>query len=80
MKKRNELIRVFTGTEVSAILLKGLLEGIGVSSIIRNDFKSGIDSGFVGGVSSAIDLLIQQSDFEKSEPIIRDFNARNQLD
>ena len=77
MKKKNELIRVFTGTEVSVILLKGLLEEIGVSSTIQNDYKSGINVGFVGGVQSAVDLFIQLSDFEKAEPIIRDFTAKN---
>jgi hypothetical protein len=48
-----------------------LLEEIGVFSNIRNNYKSGVEVGFVGSVISAIDLYIQQSDFEKAEPIIR---------
>jgi hypothetical protein len=78
MKEENKLIRVYTGTELTVLLLKELLEEIGVNSIIQNNYKSGIDVGFVGGVQSAIDILIQQSDFEKAEPIIRDFIAQNQ--
>ena len=70
---KNKLIMVYTGTEVTVILLKGLLEEIGVTSTIQNNYKSGIEVGFVGGVQSAIDLFIQQSDFEKAEPLIRDF-------
>jgi hypothetical protein len=62
---------------VTVILLKGLLEEIGVTSTIQNNYKSGIEIGFVGGVQSAIDIFIQQSDFEKAEPIIRDFIERN---
>jgi hypothetical protein len=78
MKVKNKLIRVYTGTEVSVILLRGMLEEFGVPSIVKNDYKSGIDVGFVGGVQSAIDLFIQQFDFEKAEPIIREFTAKNQ--
>jgi hypothetical protein len=51
--------------------LKELLVEIGVFSNIRNNYKSGIEVGFVGSVISAIDLCIQQSDYEKTEPIIR---------
>jgi hypothetical protein len=77
MKEKNKLIKVYTGTEVTVILLKGLLEEIGVTSVIQNNYRSGVEVGFVGGVQSAIDLFIQQSDLEKAEPIIRDFIARN---
>jgi hypothetical protein len=77
MKEKNKLIKVYTGTEVTVILLKGLLEEIGVTSTIQNNYKSGIEVGFVGGVVSAIDLFIQQSDFEKAESLIRDFIAKN---
>lgn len=79
MKERNKLIKVYTGTEVTVILLKELLEEIGVSSTIQNNYKSGIEVGFVGSVISAIDLYIQQSDFDKAEPLIRNFIAQNKL-
>ena len=58
-------------------LLKELLEETGVGSTIQNNYKSGIEIGFVGGVQSAIDLYIQQSDFETAEPLIRDFIEKN---
>lgn len=77
MKDENKLIRVYTGTELLVILLKGRLEEIGVTSMIQNDYKSGIEVGFVGGVQSAIDLYIQQSDFKKAEPIISEFIRKN---
>ena len=35
MKERNKLIRVYTGTEISVILLKGRLEEIGINSMIQ---------------------------------------------
>jgi hypothetical protein len=77
MKEKNKLVKVYTGTEVTVILLKGLLDEIEVTSTIQNNYKSGIEVGFVGGVQSAIDLFIQQSDFVKAEPLIRDFIAKN---
>ena len=77
MKERNKLLKVYTGTELTVNLLKELLEEIGVTSTIQNNYKSGIEVGFVGGVQSAIDLFIQQSDFETAEQIIRDFTAKN---
>jgi hypothetical protein len=77
MKEKNKLVRVYTGTEVTVLLLKDLLEDLGVKSTIQNNYKSGIEVGFVGGVQSAIDLFIQQSDFETAEPLIRDFIAKN---
>jgi hypothetical protein len=77
MKEKNKLIRVYTGTEVTVILLKGRLEEIGISSIIQNDYKLGIEVGFVGGVQSAVDLYIQQSDYKKAEPLIDEINQKN---
>ena len=77
MKDKNKLVKVYTGTEVTVLLLKDLLEDIGVTSTIQNNYKSGIEVGFVGGVQSAIDLYIQQSDFETAEPLIRDFIEKN---
>jgi hypothetical protein len=73
MKEEDKLVRIYTGTEISVILLKGRLEEIGISSLIQNNYKSGIEVGFVGGVQSAIDLYIQQFDFKKAEPIISEF-------
>lgn len=77
MKEKNKLIRVYTGTEVSVILLKGRLEEIGISSIIQNDYKSGIEVGFAGGVQSAVDLYIQQFDYKKAEAIINESIQNN---
>ena len=77
MKKGNNLIRVFTGTEVLVLLLKERLEEVGISALIKDDFQSGITVGFVGGVPSAIDLYIQESDLQEAEPIINEFVQNN---
>jgi len=78
MKNGNDLIRVFTGTEVLVYLLKERLEEVDISALIKDDFQSGITVGFVSGVPSAIDMYIQESDFKIAEPIINEFIQDNQ--
>jgi len=73
MKKRDNLIRVYTGTEVLVYLLKDELESNGIAVMVQNDFQSGISVGFGGGVPSAIDLYIQESDLKGAEPIVNEF-------
>jgi len=77
MKKGNNLIRVFTGTEINADLLKDQLEEIGIAALVKNDYQSGISVGFVGGTPSSIDVYIQESDLKEAEPIIKEFNLIN---
>lgn len=72
-----DLVKVYTGTEITVNLLKGELEKIGVSSIIKDKFKSGISAGFGTGVPSAIDLFINEQDLEKATPLIDEFNRVN---
>ena len=78
MKNGNDLIRVFTGTEVLVYLLKERLEEVGISALIKDDFQSGLTVGFVTGVPSAIDLYIQESDLKEAETILNEFAQDNQ--
>ncbi|HNW52142.1 MAG TPA: DUF2007 domain-containing protein [Prolixibacteraceae bacterium] len=73
MKNGDNLVRVYTGNEVSVIHLKEELEEEGISVMFQNDFQSGISAGFVGGVPTAIDVYIRQGDMAKAEPILADF-------
>ncbi len=73
MKRKNNLIKVYTGTEVLVHILKDKLEQSGISAIIQND--SG--DSFLRGTPTAIDLYIQQFDLNKAEPIIQEFVKKN---
>ena len=73
MKGKSNLIRVYSGTELTVNLLKDELEKFGISSMIQNDYNSGVSAGFSGGVPSSIDLFIQELDLGKAEPILREF-------
>lgn len=77
MDKGDELIRVFTGSEVAVILLKGELEEIGVGSVVRNDYVSGISVGFMGGTPTSVDLYVRAANLGKAESIVNEFISRN---
>ncbi|TDN96749.1 putative signal transducing protein [Sunxiuqinia elliptica] len=74
MQNDTALIPVFTGSETEVILLKGQLEEQGISTLIRNDYQSGITAGFGGGTPSSIELLVQQKDLEAAQAILDDLN------
>ncbi len=76
MKEKDEIIRVYSGSELIVNLLKDELEKIEIYAIIQNDFNSGVVAGFSSG-ASWIDLFIQETDLKKAEPIIREFSQRN---
>jgi len=77
MEKQDSLIRVFAGTEMAVYLLKGMLEEIGIGVLIRNDYESGIHTGFFGGTTSSIYVYIQKADLEKADPVIQEFLKNN---
>jgi hypothetical protein len=77
MNMESSLVKIFTGTEVNVIMLKGLLEEIGVSAMTRNEFQSSIIAGYGTGVPSAVDLFIQESDQQKAVSIIKEFIERD---
>ena len=77
MENNNDLIKVFSGTEVAVNLLKDELETFGVMAMVQNDFQSGITAGFFGGGPSAVDLFIQVTDQKEAEPIITEFLKSN---
>ena len=79
MKEKTNLIRVYTGTELTVLLLKKELEKSGIYGIVQNDFSSGVSAGFSGGVPSSVDLFIQELDLQKAEPILVEFMAINRV-
>jgi hypothetical protein len=72
MKGSDNLIRIYTGTEILVNLLEDELGKAGIIGIIQNDFESGTSAG-IAGDPSAIDLFIQESDLKKAKPILVDF-------
>jgi hypothetical protein len=76
MEEKNGLIRIFTGSEVLVLMLKGALDEIEIGSMIQNEFQSGMAAG-IGGFPEYVDLYIQQADMERAQPLLDEFNQTN---
>ena len=76
MEKEENLIKVFTGPQPTAMLLMERLEETGIKSLIKND--SGL--GYLGAVPEVIDLYIFEEDLEKARPLIEEMNELQEPD
>lgn len=73
MKKPDNLVKIFLGTEANANLLKARLEEIGIGALIKNDSQS----AFWGGTPPNVDLYIEEKDLKKAETLITKFIRDN---
>ncbi len=69
MEDEEKIVRVFTGSEPTALLLLKLLEETGIKGLIKND--SGL--GYIGANPATLDLYIFEEDRERAEPLIKSF-------
>ena len=70
MKDRSSLVKIYTGSIITADRIIAELEIAGISAISRDEFQQGIEAGFGAGVPGVIDLFVQESDLEKAKEII----------
>ncbi len=70
MTEKNDLVLVYTGTDVNISRIKYELEIKGINSIVKNGFNAGLAAGFGGGIPSAIDLFVTEADLDKAMEII----------
>jgi hypothetical protein len=66
MEKEN-LVKIYGGPEASALLLKEILNEMGIESMIKNDSMD----AFLGTSPESVDLYISGKDFEKTKDKIR---------
>lgn len=64
------LIKIFSGNEALALELQEKIEGESIYCVIRNNNQ--ITSGSKT-TSKPVELFIQETDFNKANPIIEDF-------
>lgn len=74
MENEENLIKVFTGAEPTALLLLKMLEEAGVKGLVKND--SGL--GYLGAVPAVLDLYIFETDIDKAIPLVREFTESNE--
>ena len=65
-------IQVYTGSEVNVSFLENLFEDQNIKSVVKNPYKSGIVSGFHGGEFNSVQLLVDGTQKELAEKIIKD--------
>lgn len=71
--EKGQYIKVFTGSEQTAILLKGRLQEIGIESIIKDDSTD----AFLGHAPRVVDLYISSKNIEKANPVLLEIRAIN---
>ncbi len=73
MDDHSKHIRFFVGSLIEIQRLQLDLDENQIPSLVKNNFQSGISSGFYGGSPSQVELFIFQEDEEKATPILEKF-------
>ena len=71
MENNENAILVFTGDIISIQRVKAELEAKGISCIIKDGFKQGIEAGFIGGTPSSINLFVLESDVKTAMEVVK---------
>ena len=66
------LIKIFSGSEVLALVLQEKIQAVGVTTVKKDNIQSARLAGF-GTSGQAVELFIQETDFGKANPIIETF-------
>ena len=74
---KNEMVRVYSDTEITINMLKAELAKIEIPSLVKNEFRSGLMAGF-GAAPNAVDLFVDSENVEQAELLIRDLDLRKQ--
>ena len=73
MDNHSEHIRFFTGSLIEIQRLQLDLDENEIPSLVKNNFQSGLRSGFYGGSPSQVELYIFKEDEEKAKLILANF-------
>ncbi len=73
MDDQSKHVRFFTGSLIEIQRLQLDLDDNQIPSMVKNNFQSGIRSGFHGGFPSQVELFIYEEDKEKAAPILEEF-------
>ena len=66
------LIKIFSGTETLATNLQFKIEEVGVNTVKKDNLQSS-KIGKLGNTTLAVELFIQEKDFNKANPVIEEF-------
>jgi hypothetical protein len=74
MRKEENLVKVYSGPETSAILLKSRLEENGIDALIKNDSED----AFYGVSPKVVDLYVTAEDLKITKTIIQDLKISSE--
>lgn len=72
MESDDKYVTVYTGPEVNVQHLQNIFKEVNIDSISKNNFESGLRSGFGGGLPGQVQLLVFQSQSDSAKKIIAD--------
>ncbi|WP_025739452.1 putative signal transducing protein [Aquimarina pacifica] len=70
MFTESEYERAYTGSMINVQFIQTLLIDQGITSITRDDMKSGMMAGFGGGVPDHIQLFVKKEEYTKALTLI----------
>jgi len=73
MDEHSKHTKLFTGSLIEIQRLQLDLDDNQIPSLVKNNFQSGLRSGFYGGSPSQVELFIYEDDLEKATPILEKF-------
>jgi len=65
------MVRVHSNTEVVISRLRAELAKIGIPSLVKNEFESGLMAGF-GASPNAVDLYVNATDLDAAISLVQD--------
>ncbi|MGB5363041.1 MAG: DUF2007 domain-containing protein [Aureibaculum sp.] len=76
MDDHSKHIRFFTGSLIEIQRLQLDLDDQKIPSLVKNNFQSGLRSGFYGGSPNQVELFIYEEDLEKATLILKEFEEQ----
>jgi hypothetical protein len=76
MDDHSKHIRFFTGSLIEIQRLQLDLDDHKIPSLVKNNFQSGLRSGFYGGSPNQVELFIYEEDLEKATLILKEFEEQ----
>ncbi len=76
MDDQSKHVNLFTGSLIEIQRLQIDLDDNEIPSMVKNNFQSGLRSGFYGGSPSQVQLFIFEEDREKALPILESFKEQ----
>ena len=74
MENDDKLVKIYSGSKISAGLLKEILETNNIATIVRDELQTSLSSGYAdGGLFPYLDIYVQYKDLEVATSITNDF-------